>query len=326
MARGGIAAGNKSKRALQREDAIVIKTISFGLALSTLAAFQLANVPGATAKELKVLSEKTVTGFGHIESVAYDPKGKVFYTSDFGAALKPADKDGKGKITKVSLDGKIIEDGFLPAKGQVLNKPKGIWIKGNRLWVTDIDSVWVFDLKSKEGKKLGLPGIQFANDPAVMGDTLFVSDNRSDQLFKVEPADFLKSKKPPKITVVFKGKGVFPNGLYPAHNGALLMAGFESKDKPHGIYLMGLGQNEPKQISENIGLLDGLYRMGNGDILATDWVSGTLFQWNKKMGKKDLAKDFKGPADFCVVPNAKGLLVVVPDLVKGEMRFVQLGK
>ena len=39
--------------------------------------------------------------------------------------LKPADKDGKGKITKVSLDGKIIEDGFLPAKGQVLNKPKG---------------------------------------------------------------------------------------------------------------------------------------------------------------------------------------------------------
>ena len=39
-----------------------------------------------------------------------------------------------------------------------------------------------------------------------------------------------------------------------------------------------------------------------------------------------LAKDFKGPADFCVVPQPNGLLVVVPDLVQGELRFVQLGR
>ena len=31
-------------------------------------------------------------------------------------------------------------------------------------------------------------------------------------------------------------------------------------------------------------------------------------------------------ADFCVIPNKQGLLVVVPDLVKGELRFVQLGE
>ena len=127
----------------------------------------------------------------------------MLYTSDFGPDLKPADKDGKGKITKVSLDGKILEDGFLPTKGQTLNKPKGIWISGNRLWVTDIDSVWVFDLKTKEGKKLELPGVTFANDLTVMNGALYVSDNRSDQLVRVEPADFLKSKAAPKITVLF---------------------------------------------------------------------------------------------------------------------------
>ena len=304
----------------------MIRTMTTGIALGAcLVALQLAIAPAASAKELKVISEKTVTGFGHVESVAYDPKGKVFYTSDFGEALKPADKDGKGKITKVSLDGKILEDGFLPAKGQVLNKPKGIWIAGNRLWVTDIDSVWVFDLKTKEGKKLELPGIQFANDPTVMGKTLYVSDNRSDQLFRVEPADFLKSKAAPKITVVFKGKGVFPNGLYPGKGGSLIMVGFENKDKPHGIYEMAPG-GEPKQISDNIGMLDGLYQMKDGDIIATDWVSGSVFQWNKKMGKHDLATGFKGPADLCVVPNAKGFLVAVPDLVKGEIRLIQLGK
>jgi hypothetical protein len=305
----------------------MIKKISTGLALcACLVILQLAVTRVASAAEMKVLSQQTTTGFGHVESVAYDPKGKVLYTSDFGPDLKPADKDGKGKITKVSLDGKILEDGFLPAAGKTLNKPKGIWIQGNRLWVTDIDSVWVFDLKTKEGKKLELPGIIFANDPTVIGNTLYVSDNRSDQLVRVEPADFLKAKAAPKITVVFKGKGVFPNGLYPGKNGALLMVGFESKDKPHGIYQLALGHDEPVLLSDNIGMLDGLYHMSNGDILATDWVSGSLFQWNKFMGMKKLATEFKGPADFCAFPNAKGLMVVVPDLVKGELRFVQLGK
>ena len=280
---------------------------------------------GVSAKELKVLSEQTAGGFGHTESVAYDPKGKALYTSDFGPDLKPADKDGKGKITKVSLDGKILEDGFLPAKGQTLNKPKGLWIKGNRLWVTDIDSVWVFDLKTKKGKKLELPGFTFANDLTVMGDALYVSDNRSDQLARIEPADFLESKADPKITVVFKEKSIYPNEVYPGKGGALFAVGFKGKDEPRGIYSTAPGK-EPELLSDKIGMLDGLYVMSNGDILATDWTTGSLFQWNKTMGVKKLASDFKGPADFCAFPNDKGLMVVVPDLVKGELRFVQLGK
>jgi hypothetical protein len=282
--------------------------------------------PAASAKELKVLSEQTAGGFGHIESVAYDPKEKVLYTSDFGAGeLKPGEKDGKGKITKVSLDGKIIEDGFLPAKGQTLNKPKGIWIEGGRLWVTDIDSVWEFDLKTKKGRKLDLPDITFANDVTVMGNALYVSDNRSDQLARIEPADFLDRFAAPKITTLFKDKSIFPNGVYPGKRGALVMVGFKGKDDPRGIYSMMPGK-EPELLSDKIGMLDGLYVMKDGDILATDWVTGSVFQWNKTMGVKKLATDFKGPADLCAFPNAKGLMVVVPDLVKGELRFVQLGK
>jgi hypothetical protein len=72
-------------------------------------------------------------------------------------------------------------------------------------------------------------------------------------------------------------------------------------------------------------MLDGLYRMKNGDLLVTDWVSGSLFQWNKKMGMHKLATGSKGPADIAIVPNKKGYLVAVPDLVRGEIRLVQLG-
>jgi hypothetical protein len=303
-----------------------VRKFSISLAWSIcLVIFQIMIAPDVSAKELKVLSEQTATGFGHVESVAYDPKGKVLYASDFGPDLKPADKDGKGKITKVSLDGKILEDGFLPAKGQTLNKPKGIWIQDGRLWVTDIDSVWEFDLKTKKGRKLDLPGIIFANDVTVIGDALYVSDNRSDQLVKVEPADFLERFAAPRITVVFKEKSIFPNGVYPGKNGALLMVGFKGKDEPRGIYSMAPGK-EPELLSDPIGMLDGLYLTRDGDVLATDWMTGSLFQWNKTMGVKKLATDFKGPADFCAFANDKGLMVVVPDLVKGELRFVQLGK
>ncbi len=301
----------------------MIRQISVTTAIGLCLAASLA--ANASAKDLKVLSEKTVTGFGHVESVGYDPKGKAYYISDFGPDLKPADKDGKGKITKISLDGKILEDGFLPAKGQVLNKPKGVWIRGDRLWVTDIDSVWVFDLKTKEGKKLDLPGITFANDPAVMGGALYVSDNRSDQLVRVEPADFLKSKTAPKITVLFKDKSINPNGVFPGKGGALLMVGSKDKDNPRAIYSMAPGK-EPVAITDNFGQLDGLYQMRNGDILFTDWKIGSLVRWNKKDGMQKLATDFKGPADFSAFPNEQGLMVAVPDLVKGEIRLIQLSR
>ena len=39
---------------------------------------------------------------------------------------------------------------------------------------------------------------------------------------------------------------------------------------------------------------------------------------------RTLASGFKGPADFCVVPDAQGLTVVVPDLVQSQLRFVRL--
>ena len=301
---------------------------SIALALSvSLALVQVGISPDASAqdvKPLRVVSEQTVTGFAYPESVAYDPQEKVLYVSQFGSELQPTLKDSKGKISKVSLEGKVLEDRFLPAAGEVLHKPKGIWVEGNRLWVTDIDAVWIFDLKTRQGRKLELTGITFANDPAVRANVLYVSDNRADQLYRVEPADFLEMKGEAKVTLVFSGKSVNPNGLYPAKDGSLLMVGFMSAEQARGIYAL-TASGEIKAISKDIGRLDGLYEMDDRTLLATDWNSGSLFRWSPK-GMQTLATGFKGPADFCVVPEGGGLLVVVPDLVKGELRLVRLAK
>jgi len=156
-----------------------------------------------------------------------------------------------------------------------------------------------------------------------MFKTDYVSDNRGDQLYSVTPADFLEMSGEPKVSIVFSGKGVHPNGLYPAADGSLLMVGFKSKTDPRGIYSI-TADGAIKDVSKGIGRLDGVYQMQSGALLVTDWKSGSLFAWTKKTGMKTLASGFKGPADFAVVPNPTGMMVVVPDLVKSELRLVQI--
>ena len=278
------------------------------------------------AKPLRVVSEQTAKGFAFPETVNYDPQAKVLYVSEFGGSeLKPGEKDGKGRISKASLTGEILDKQFLPGPGgEPLNKPKGSWVAGDRFWVTDIDVAWIFDLKTRRGRKVALPGAQFANDLAVMGNALYVSDNRADQLFKVEPADFLAMTGEPKVTRVFQGKSVNPNGIYPGKDGSLLMVGFMSAEQARGIYSID-AQGEIKTLAKDIGRLDGLYQVDDGTLLVTEWNSGSLLHWSAK-GVQTLAKGFKGPADFCVIPEPNGFLVIVPDLVQSELRFVHVAR
>ncbi len=280
----------------------------------------------AIEKPWRVISEQTASGFEFPESVAYDPKAKVLYVGQFGGAkLAPGEKDGQGRISKVSLDGKIIENRFLPASSEVMHKPKGIWVDGNRLWVTDIDAVWIFDLKSRKGRKLEIPGMVFANDPAVVGNSLYVSDNRADRLYRIEPADFLDAKVNPQVSIPVAGRSINPNGIYPGKHHSVLMAGFMSPKEPRGIWSLSR-DGDLKEVAKPIGQLDGLYQMKDGSLLVTNWVSGSLFHWSERGGMVELAKGFKGPADFTVITKGKGITVVVPDLVASQLRIVQLGK
>ena len=279
------------------------------------------------AAQYRATSEQTVGGFVNPESVGCDVKGQVLYVGNFGSPkLDPVLKDGMGHISKVGLDGKVIEKQFLPAAGgEKLNKPKGIWVQGDRLWVTDIDVVWIFDTKTKKGRKAALPGVTFANDPAVMDGALYVSDNRADKVVKVEPADFLHAKKEPGVKEVYSGGGVNQNGVYPLRDGMLLMVGSLAPDKPKGIYALGVS-GQVKQLSAPIGRLDGAYEFEDGSLLVTDWNSGSLFRWTEGGEMRKLADGFKGPADFCVMPQAGGLTVYLPDLVQSQLRIIQLRK
>jgi DNA-binding beta-propeller fold protein YncE len=301
------------------------KGIFIAIVLAGVLGFMLMGVSVPGAQELRVISEETVTGFVHPESVAYDPDEKVLYVGQFGSVLKPALKDGKGTISTVSLKGKILEEQCLPAPGGILNKPKGIWVEGTRLWVTDIDVVWIFDLKTRKGREVKLPGAIFANDPTVIGNALFVSDYKKDLIYRVEPADCLEMPGNPKVSA-FPGPLPFaPNGLFPAFDGSLLAVGFDKSAQEGRIHSITM-EGTITVLATGLGSLDGVAQLEDGSILVTDWKVGSLLWWNTTDGVKRLATGFKGPADFCVVPEAQGLMVAVPDLVKSEVRMIRLAR
>src|SRR3546814_7611257 len=96
------------------------------------------------------------------------------------------------------------------------------------------------------------------------------------------------------------------------------MVGFKSDTEACGIYAMTPGGGT-RPLVEGLGRLDGLYQAKSGELLVTDWDSGSLSLWSEKDGLQELAGGFSGPADFAAVPNEAGTLVVVPDLVKSEL-------
>lgn len=266
---------------------------------------------------LRVTSDTVVKGFTFPESVGCDRADGVIYVSNFGGTqLKPGEKDGKGYVSKLTVEGKMLEERAFPV---TMNKPKGIFVDGRRLWVTDIDGVWIFDTLNKKGRKLMIPGARFANDVTARNNILYVSDNRGDTLYRIEPSDFLDARVQPKITESWAMKEINPNGLWVGADGWLLIVGFLAPDKPRGVYAMD-EDGKLKALGAPVGRLDGIAQLRDGSILVTDWNTGTLARWTEKGGLRPIARDFKGPADFCVL----GHTAFVPDLVKNEVRIIEL--
>src|SRR5689334_3584865 len=83
--------------------------------------------PAAQAGPPRVVGEATWTGYAFPESVGCDPRQGVLYVSNFGGTeARPGEKDGKGYVMKVGLDGSVLE---ARAFDVTMNKPKGIFIR-----------------------------------------------------------------------------------------------------------------------------------------------------------------------------------------------------
>lgn len=120
----------------------------------------------------------SAVGFMTPESVLADGSVDVYLVSNINGA--PLDRDDNGFISRITPDGQLAElkwiDGADPAF--TLNAPKGMAIRGDSLFVADIDCIRIFHRVS--GQHLGdecLEGATFLNDLAVGPEgSLFVTD------------------------------------------------------------------------------------------------------------------------------------------------------
>ncbi|MCF6241059.1 MAG: hypothetical protein L3J74_06910 [Bacteroidales bacterium] len=226
------------------------------------------------------------------ESVLYYPKDNILFVSNI--AGKPTDKDDTGFISKVDLNGKIIDLKWVKA----ISAPKGMAINNGKLYVSNIDELVEIDIaKAKITKRYKAPGATFLNDVAINRyGTVFVSDMGKNTIWYLNGNKFeiwLASD------VLQKPNGLFcePNYLLIGNKNYILKVHYKSKQAIRYI--------------ENTGSIDGLVTMGDDTYLISDWV-GNVY---KVAAGKERVKIFStgdkniNAADIEYIQSKKMLLI-----------------
>src|SRR5947207_14112217 len=114
------------------------------------------------------------------ESVRYDSELDVFYVSNVNG--NPSQKDNNGFIARVRADSTNVVTMLAEAgkKGVTLNAPKGIAVKGDTLFVADIDALREFNRRTGaliRSVSLAAQKATFLNDVVVGGDgAIYITD------------------------------------------------------------------------------------------------------------------------------------------------------
>ena len=253
-------------------------------------------------------SLNTISGLVSPESVVQDAKGDI-YVSEIGEF----NKDGDGKITRISIDGKLSTF----ASG--MDDPKGLTFIGKSLYVTDKNRVLKVELNGKWtvfGSTMAFPQTPvFLND--ITSDdagNLYVSDSGN---LKSGGAIY-KIAQNKKITLVLNEDTpeiLAPNGLWIIKNDL-----YEVDFSSGILYKINLKNKSISKIAEGFGGGDGLIKSGN-NFFVSDWKNGKIFKLQG--GKVSLFKDgFSAAADIALTYDKKSIMT--PDMKAGSITFVPI--
>ena len=237
------------------------------------------------------------------ESVLFSAKEKLLYVSNIDG--EPAEKDGKGSIGKVGLDGKIISVDWVTG----LNAPKGMGMYKNKLYVADLTEVVVIDIeKAKIVQHIPVEGSVFLNDITIdKQGVIYVSDTRTFKVYKIE--------KGIVVTLLQNLKG--PNGLLAVEDDLLIL------DKGNLIKLLANG-NLANMAEGMDPSTDGLEMVKPNEYLATSWsgVVYYLFADGNKQILLDTRTEKINTADIGY--DTKNKVVYIPTFFKNKIIAYQL--
>lgn len=264
--------------------------------------------PAKVAKEAKPAKPGLWTldkGLAQPESAYFEPTTQAIYVSNVQGA--PSDKDGKGYISKVGVDGKMLVEKWIDG----LHAPKGLHSFNKTLYVTDIDALVSIDLTTgKILKRLEIPEAKFLNDIGIDSDgNVYISDTLGSQVYLVKDG---------KASVWLTDKEVsFPNGLL-VHDQELVVASWgEGMDiKTWEVKTLGklvaydLKSKEKMELTKQpLGNLDGLENDGSGGYYVSDHVAGLVYHVEADGAANAILGGFKGAADIGMIDGKSVILV-----------------
>lgn len=253
--------------------------------------------------ELKWETEPVLTT---CESVLYDESKDILYVANINGA--PDGKDGNGFISKVSLDGKVVEEKW--ATG--MDAPKGMGLDDGKLYVADINRVHEVDTESgKITRSYPVQTAVFLNDIAVNDGKVYISDSRGGSIYLIEDGQ----------VSTFMEKLDGPNGLF-SENGNLVMALWNGKT----LNTVDASSKEVTQRTQGIENPDGIEAISNNEYLVSSW-NGMIHHidndWNKTL-VLDTRQDSLNAADIEYIKSKN--LLLVPTFFKNTVRAYEVTK
>lgn len=304
------------------------------LALASLASLACAKEQPAAdtsaAAPTTVAADKLgeTTGMKVPESVRYDADLDVFYVANING--NPSQKDNNGFIARVRADSTgvmtmLVEGG---KAGATLHAPKGMALKGDTLFVADIDALRMFNRRT--GASLGALAFSahkatFLNDVAVGPDGIYVTDTG---IF----FDDKGAMTHPGVNRIFKvvGRTIAevaagdslhnPNGIaWDAAGNRWVLAPFGGPD----VQTLSAGQTNPATLAAGPGGYDGVEILANGSILVSSWTDSTvhIIAADHPM-LMPLVKNVSAPADIGV--DTKRNVLAVPRFNDGKVEYFRI--
>lgn len=279
-----------------------------GAALALLVSLS-ASVSAAQSPRLVKVWELT-EGFDRPESALYDAERDVIYVSNIiGEA---AAKDGVGTISKVSPSGQMVDADWVSG----LNAPKGLALRGNNLYVADIDELVVIDVRNgRVVRRHRAPGAEFLNDVTVSetGD-VYVSDSRTAKVHRLRNGRFTEWLVDDDVRA--------PNGVMVVNGALILAAGGPEAQNAGGARFLRMVNLENQRMDlirdrTGLGSIDAVEYDERGGFFLSDWGGAKVLHFTPGAGATVLEEISQGTADLDYVPETD--MIYLPVMVAGEL-------